>query len=87
VTSKYERLTNHLQDISGDSLEVTLTFKKLESILGFTLPISATDYRQWWGNTSDSKGRSQAQSWKEAGFKVDSVQLKKPGGWVRFKRI
>ena len=84
---KYGPLKDHLAAISADIREITLSFKRLEAILGFELPKSAVDYRQWWGNPSEPAGRSQAEAWTEAGFQVDSVQLRKPGGWVRFRRM
>ena len=87
MTSKYDRLTEHLNRLPDNPREVTLTFKNLELVLGFALPKSAIDYRQWWENPSDTKNRSQARAWTAAGYKVDTVQLKKPGGWVRFIRI
>jgi len=86
LASKYDRLTQHLNSISSNVREVTITFKELEGILGFVLPKSAVEYRQWWENPKESKGRSQAQAWIEAGFKVDSVRLQKPGGWASFIR-
>lgn len=86
MASKYDALSNHLTGVATTAREVTLTFRQLEEILGFTLPKSATDYRQWWGNQFHSKNRPQAAAWTEAGFLVDSVQPKKPGGWVCFKR-
>jgi len=86
VSSKYEALAHHLASVEPTVREVTLTFRQIEVLLGFALPKSATDYRQWWGNQVDSKNRPQAAAWINAGFLVDSVQLKKPGGWVRFRR-
>ena len=83
---KYDPLEEHLSEIPKDKIEVTLTFRQMETILGFKLPSSAVDYRQWWENPTDSKGRSQAAAWIGAGFLVDSVQLKRQGGWVRFRR-
>ena len=83
---KYQPLKEHLLKIPKEKNEVTLSFRQLETILGFDLPKSAVDYRQWWGNQLDEKGRSQAQAWLEAGFLVDGVQLRKPGGSVRFRR-
>ena len=83
---KYGPLKEHLLAISEDRYEVTLSFRQLEAILGFELPKSAVDYRQWWGNQWDAKGRSQAEAWLAAGFLVDGVQLRKPGGSVRFRR-
>jgi hypothetical protein len=87
MTSKYDPLTEYLLGFSSDKREVTVTFKKLESILGFALPKSAIDYQQWWANPSGADSHVQAQGWIGAGFKVDTVKLKKPGGWVRFVRV
>jgi len=83
---KYEPLKERLLAIPEDKYEVTLSFRQLEAILGFELPKSAVAYRQWWGNQRDTKNRPQAEAWVAAGFHVDGVQLRKPGGWVRFRR-
>ena len=83
---KYEPLKEHLLALPEDKNEVALSFRQLEAILGFELPKSAVDYRQWWGNQRDTKNRSQAEAWLVAGFLVDGVQLRKPGGSVRFRR-
>lgn len=86
MSSKYDALTQHFAAVPSTVRDITLTFREMEAILGFTLPKSATDYRQWWANQIDAKNRPQAAAWTGAGFLVDSVQPKKPGGWVRFRR-
>ena len=83
---KYDALKEHLLAISQDKKEISLSFRQLEAILGFELPKSAVDYRQWWGNQCVLGNRSQAEAWLAAGFQVDGVQLRKPGGSVRFRR-
>jgi len=83
---KYGSLKNYLLAISNEKREVALSFRQLEAILGFDLPKSAVDYRQWWGNQTDVGSRSQADAWLAAGFLVDGVQIRKPGGSVRFRR-
>jgi hypothetical protein len=83
---KYQPLKEHLLNVPNAKKEVTLTFPQVEAILGFELPKSAVDYRQWWGNQQALKSRPQAEAWLEAGFRVDGVQLRKPGGSVRFCR-
>ena len=83
---KYDPLKAHLLTIPYDKKEITLSFRQLEAILGFELPKSAVDYRQWWGNQRDTGSRSQSGAWLTAGFEVDGVQLRKPGGSVRFRR-
>jgi len=86
MTSKYEPLREYFVALPQTTREVTLTFRELEQILGFVLPKSATDYRQWWANQVESKNRPQADAWISARFVVDSVQPRKPGGWVKFRR-
>ena len=85
MKSKYDGLTRYLQELPGDLLMANLSFHELETILGFTLPKSSTDYRQWWANQSDAKNRPQAQAWAEAGFVVEAVHQSEPK-WVRFRR-
>lgn len=83
---KYLPLKSYLAALAAEVKEQILTFRQIEEIIGASLPKSATDYQQWWGNQTDSKNRPQAAAWLDAGFVVDSVQPKKPGGWVRFRR-
>ncbi len=66
---KYDNLSNYLNAEGKDS--VSISFAKLESILGFTLPKSAYTHRPWWGNG----GHSHAAAWLDAGFLVDNVSL------------
>lgn len=87
MASKYDPLTEHLRSLPQATREVTLTFREIERLICCSLPKSATDYRQWWANQVDSKNRPQAAAWLDASFSVDSVQLKKPGGWVKFRRF
>ena len=68
--SKYSPLEQFLRSSMWG--RISLTFSKIEKILGFSLPKSAYIYNAWWGN-SDS---SQASAWRSAGYKVESVNLK-----------
>lgn len=86
ATSKYDPLKQRLSSLSRDVKDITITFVELENMLGFQLPKSATDYRAWWANQIDTSNRSQTDAWMGAGFKVDHVTLKRPGGRVRFRR-
>lgn len=85
MASKYDRLTAHLQQLPGDTNEVTLPFKKLEAVLGFKLPASASEHRAWWGNQVDARNRPQARAWRAAGYVVEAVHQTSPK-WVRFRR-
>lgn len=86
MASKYDPLRRRLLSLSSDVKEITITFVELEKLLSFELPKSATDYRQWWANQTDTESRSQADAWMSAGWKVDQVAIKRPGGYVRFRR-
>lgn len=75
--SKYDPLYKYLAEI-----KVTLTYKEIEQILGSTLPESAYKYRAWWENNGGN--HVQANSWMDAGWMVDKVDL---GISVTFKRL
>jgi hypothetical protein len=85
--TKYEPLTQFLESIPEGKSSVSLSFKKIEQILGATLPRSAYSHRQWWANQRESRSRPQAHAWLSAGFSVDSVQQKTMGGAVEFRRF
>ena len=76
--SKYDRLAAFLTQCGQDT--VMLTFSQMEQILGFKLPASAQNHREWWGNG----GHSQANAWLSVGYKVDHVA--QDSHWVRFIR-
>lgn len=52
---------------------VTLTFARIEGIINSDLPFGALRSEEWWNN---SKATSQGYSWTNAGWKVQSVDLK-----------
>lgn len=52
--------------------QVRATFKQIERILGFDLPVSARTHRQWWEN--DSK-HAQGKAWLDVGFHTTQVNL------------
>ncbi len=62
--SKYDPLRDHL--IGQRHYEFELTFKEIEGILGFPLPVSA-DRPQWWANQV-APGRPQREAWRSAGY-------------------
>jgi len=74
--SKYTSLRVFLKN-SKNVTEV-LTFQELEKILGFSLPNSARNRKEWWGNETNIKSRhTHCKEWLNAGWKVDSVVLGK----------
>jgi hypothetical protein len=73
MASKYNKLNQYLKNYS-----FTIKYKEIEDILGQELPRSAYVHRAWWSNS----GHDHAKTWKDAGWKVDNVEL---GKTVSFK--
>ncbi|MDM8520019.1 helix-turn-helix transcriptional regulator [Anaerolineales bacterium HSG6] len=69
--TKYWPLHNYLNTHEDD--EITLSFTKIEEILGSELPPSAYKSRSWWSNRR--KGSWQSPTWMDAGYHVDKFDL------------
>ena len=69
---KYEPLAESLRRQRSDSW--TASFDEIEKILGFRLPDSARNYREWWANQRGG-GHSQKRGWQDAGWQVWKVDL------------
>lgn len=81
---KYRPLETFLSKQSADSC--TLTFPEIEKIIGGSLPASARNLEQWWGN---DRSHTQACSWMRAGWIVESpgsAPIKKRVRFVRTAR-
>ena len=78
---KYEPLAAYLSEEQADVW--LATFDEIEAVLGFSLPPSAHNHREWWGNQRGG-GHSQAKGWHEAGWQVWKVDL--PAKRVEFRR-
>lgn len=76
---KYASLYRYL--LSAQEGQVTMSVGRIEEILGFSLPPSASKHRPWWANTLT---HTQAKSWLLAGWEVDSVSL---GEKIGFRKI
>ena len=70
--SKYYQLHTYLNEQPLD--ELTLTLSEIESMMGTPLPASARTRRAWWSNRS--RGAVQADAWMEAGYHVETIDLK-----------
>ena len=86
MTTKYEPLELFLRGLPLEQQGISLSFRRIEEIIGASLPKSATDHRAWWGNQVDAKNRSQANAWLSAGFSVAGVQQGRGVGSVEFRR-
>lgn len=69
---KYDPLTKYLSELSDNI--VTLSFERIEEIIGSCLPPSAHRYREWGAN---DKHHVQVQAWLWAGWKVNSVDFER----------
>jgi hypothetical protein len=69
--SKYDPLKRHLA--AATSAELPLSFQDVERILGFPLPPSARNHREWWSNHVGT--HVGARAWREAGWKTERVDL------------
>jgi hypothetical protein len=68
--TKYGPLQDYLSESPAGQL--TLSFSKIEEIIGDSLPESAWTYRAWWAN--DRSGHSsQTQAWLTADWRVEKV--------------
>ena len=70
---RYAPLGRYLRELPASQAGVALSFDEIETIIGATLPRSASEYRQWWANQSYG---SRAYHWDGAGFKVDKVSFR-----------
>lgn len=64
----------HLAELLENSKEkkMSLTFSQIENAIGFSLPESARQYREFWANTTT---HSIALSWLSVGYKTVDVNL------------
>ena len=66
---KYDPLFRYLN--SNANPQVILSYVEIENILSTQLPDSAYKFKQWW----DNNYHVQSKSWRDAGYKVDTVFL------------
>lgn len=80
VAVAYQPLGDFLEKFSADT--VMITFPALENMLKRKLPPSARERESWWTNRPRTRGH--ARAWRDAGWSVEKVDLKK--GRVTFTR-
>jgi len=79
---KYVALAEYLRS-QEQKREIKLSFKQIENILGFELPISARKRRSWWGN--DESHVQAREGWMSVGWTVKSASLKEEAVSFVFK--
>lgn len=66
--TKYSPLIEHLSQLEGEVWNAR--FSDIERILGFELPASAYDFREWWGNDV-----THGRKWLPSGWKTSEVSI------------
>ena len=68
--SKYQPLADHLAAMSAD--EWRASFAEVESVLGFSLPKTASTHGTWWSNDDDKPHKA---GWLSAGWRVEGSMI------------
>jgi len=72
TVTKYTPLNGYLIRRAEYADQVTLSFARIEGIIGDNLPLGAVQNRSWWSNTESSV---QGQAWMNASWRVEEVNL------------
>lgn len=73
MTSKYDRLGDHLAAL--DAPVITMTFTEIEAVVG-PLPMQARYHAIWWGATSAGRYlHPHALTWRQAGYVADRADF------------
>ena len=83
MEGKYALLEQYLRSLPTSEEELTLTFERIEQILGDSLPTFAQDDSSWWSNQKQGI-QIETSAWMDAGWMVEIVDLHEK--WVRFVR-
>jgi hypothetical protein len=83
MDGKYAALEQYLRGLPVIQDEETLTFERIEQILGDSLPTFAQEDNAWWGNQKQGI-QIETNAWMDAGWMVEIVDLHEK--WVRFVR-
>ncbi len=76
VTGKYAPFYQWFKNQPPEKTAIELSFSQIEEILGSKLPPSAFKHEPWWRDASAGTSHVQAIAWLEAGWRVQSVDLK-----------
>jgi hypothetical protein len=74
--SAYNPLFKFLSLKSAGGMKIIpATFNQIEAVLGFTLPGTARNNPQWWGNLTGDTRHVQCRAWLNAGFETRNLRL------------
>jgi hypothetical protein len=83
MTSKYDRLGDHLAAIGGAT--ITLTFAEVEAVIG-PLTKHARESAEWWGATGGGRyHNAHVLHWRRLGYVADRPAF--AAGTVTFRRL
>ena len=71
MNSKYAPLESHLRDLG--QVQVPMTFKEIEHVIGAPLPPSAFKHRALWSNNPANWVMTKV--WLAAGYKTEKVEM------------
>lgn len=80
--SRFGGLTGYLKFRGGFTDRVKLSFARLDGIIRNNLPMAAYKSEEWWANNPSNV---HAKGWLDAGWNVESVDLKQ--GFIVFRRV
>ena len=81
---KYTPISEFLDAQPLKNIALTLSFSRIERMLGSPLPENAVRDPEWWANEYSPTGHVQARAWLGSGWIVDEVDL--AAKWVSFVR-
>ena len=74
--AKYDALRDHLAGLPRGQRRLTMTFAKVEDLLGEPLPPSAHAYDDWWRGSTRWSKVVKLRAWEQAGWVVDDLDLR-----------
>ena len=81
---KYAHLSIYLSRRAKYSPNVTLSFDRLQEIIGDNLPSSAYSNKEWWSNV---RNRTPSEYWMTTGWRVEKVDLEKKEVTLRKDKV
>jgi hypothetical protein len=84
VMAKYDPLRDHLAGLPRGQNRATLSFTRVEELLGEPLPPSARAYDDWWRGRARWRKVIESRPWETVGWVVDDLDLRI--GFVTFRR-
>ena len=82
--AKYDPLRDFLVGLPKFQTKVSLSFVRVEELLGEPLPPSAREYEDFWHGRARWRKVIEARPWERVGWVVDDLDLRL--GLVTFRR-